>query len=92
MEQITKEELTIANAKELTVAQAAELLNQIEQEPDKEKRSAYAQMLGSAFEFRSISARSRNLKHDLSFYGYQFFPIANNTSFIRGVRKFGNNN
>jgi len=91
MEPVIKmENLIIENVKELTEDQAAELLNLIETEPDREKRSHCTRILQTSFEFRTIAAKSRNLKGDLAFLGYKFFPVANNPRFLRGIRKHGN--
>ncbi|HBL75123.1 MAG: hypothetical protein A2W90_15180 [Bacteroidetes bacterium GWF2_42_66] len=81
------EELTIENVGTLTEAQIDKVMCRIEQESDKEKRSQFMKIIETAFEFRTISAKSRDLKADLAFFGYRFFPVKNNKFFIRGIRR-----
>jgi hypothetical protein len=81
------EDLTLDNVGTLTETQVSEIANTIEKEPEKEKRSQLMKILETAFEFRTISAKNRNLKADLSFMGYRFFPVEQNKVFLRGIRK-----
>jgi len=81
------DELTIDNVGTLTEAQVAEVMCRIEKEQDKEKRLPFVKIIETAFEFRTISARSRNLKADLAFFGYKFFPVEYNKVLLRGIRK-----
>jgi len=87
-EQNIIEELTEEKVGELTETQVAKIINCIEREPDKEKRLRYLKMIDAVFEVRSISAKNRNLKADLAFFDFKFFPIEK-SSYIRGIRKKG---
>lgn len=53
----------------------------------KEEQSSYMKIIGNAFEFRTISSKRRDLKQDLTFLGYKFFPVENNKSLLMGIYK-----
>lgn len=84
------EDLTLDNVGTLTETQVSEIANTIEKEPEKERRSQLMKILETAFEFRTISTKNRNLKADLSFMGYQFFPVEQSKVYVRGIRKKAN--
>jgi hypothetical protein len=86
-EVISLEQLSTENVLKLSEEDVSNLLNKIISDLPKERRSNYVSILNSAFEFRSISAKSRTLKGDLSLYGFKFFSIPYNNRLIMGVKR-----
>jgi hypothetical protein len=85
--QIIIEALALADVENLREDQVAEIIGRIEKEPDRAKRSQAMKIIDLAFEIRTISAKNRNLKADLAFFGYKFFPTDQSKIFLRGIRK-----
>lgn len=84
---VTLEELTAENVLGLTEEEVSNLLYKEINELPKEKRSYYVNLINTAFEFRSISAKNRGLKGDLSMFGFRFFTIPNDSKYIMGIRR-----
>ncbi len=85
--EISLEELSFENVTALSEEDAFNLLMKVIFDAPKEKRQNYENIIGSIFEFRSISAKNRNLKGDLSMYGFKFFSIPANNKLIMGLRR-----
>lgn len=85
--QIIIEELSFEKVVEMTEAQIAEIIGNIEKESDKEKRTKMMKIVDTTFEIRTISSKNRNLRADLTFFGYKFFPMENNKIYLRGIRR-----
>ena len=83
---ISLEELSPENIMELSEEDAFVLLNIISDLP-KEKQSYYENIITTTFEFRSISSSSRNLKGDLSMFGFKFFENPSNKKLLMGIRR-----
>ena len=84
---ISLEELTLEKVLKLSEEDVSKLLSKIVSDLPKEKRSGYVNIINTAFEFRSISSKSRSLKGDLSLYGFKFFSIPYNNKLIMGVKR-----
>jgi len=84
---ISLEELTPEKVLKLSEEDVSKLLSKIVSDLPKEKRSGYVNIINTAFEFRSISSKSRSLKGDLSLYGFKFFSIPYNNKLIMGVKR-----
>jgi hypothetical protein len=84
---IVLEKLTQENVLELSEEDVSGLLIKTIIDLPKDKRSYYVKIINTAFEFRSISSKNRNLKGDLTIFGYKFFPIPNNKSLIMGIKR-----
>lgn len=84
---IPLEELTPENVVKLSEEDVSNLLNKVISDLPKERRAPYVAIISSFFEFRSISSRNRNLKGDLSIYGFKFFPIPYNNKLIMGIKR-----
>ncbi|NCA79352.1 MAG: hypothetical protein EOM76_04080 [Sphingobacteriia bacterium] len=80
-------DLTVDAIRDFTEKQAAELVNLVEVEPDREIRTSAIRVINNVFDLRSVSVKSKGMQNDLGYCGYLFFPIANNAAFVRGVRK-----
>ena len=89
--QRNSEEPELSDIENLTEDQVAEIIRRIEKEPDKAKRSQAMKIINSSFEIRTISAKNRNLKADLAFFGYKFFPTDQSKTFLRGIRRKATN-
>ncbi len=85
--QIVVNDLTIETVKELTESQIAKVLYSLDLQINKENRLQYMKIIDTAFEVRSVSAKSKDRQKDLEFFGYKFFPIQNNRNYVRGIRK-----
>jgi len=85
--QIIPKDLTKENVETLTEEQAAEVISDIEKEQDKVKRSQLMKIVETTFELRTISAKNRNFKADLAFFGFKFFPLEDNKFYVRGIRR-----
>ena len=88
--QIIIEELSFEKVVEMTEAQIAEIIDNIEKESDKEKRTKMMKIVDTTFEIRTISSKNRNLRADLAFFGYKFFPLETNKIYLRGIRRKAN--
>lgn len=84
---ISLEELTPENVLELSEEDVSNLLIKVVEDLPKEKRSQYVNIISSAFEFRSISTKNRNLKGDLTYFGFKFFAIPYNKNLIMGIKR-----
>jgi hypothetical protein len=84
---ISLEELTLEKVLKLSEEDVSKLLSKIVSDLPKEKRPGYVNIINTAFEFRSISSKSRSLKGDLSLYGFKFFSIPYNKKLIMGVKR-----
>ncbi len=80
------DELTPETVSKLSEEDVSGLLNKITSDLPKERRSEYVNIINTAFEFRSISAKSRSLKGDLAIYGFKFFPIPFNDKVLMGIK------
>jgi len=84
---ISLEKLSLENVKELSEENAFVLLNSIISDLPKEKQPYYESIITTTFEFRSISSSSRNLKGDLSMFGFKFFENPSNKKLLMGIRR-----
>jgi hypothetical protein len=85
---ISLEELTLENVLELSEEDVSDLLiEEATSDMPKEKKSYYVGIISNVFDFRSISAKNRGLKGDLSYFGFKFFTIPDNKMYIRGIRR-----
>ncbi|MDL2213477.1 hypothetical protein LJC72_01320 [Bacteroides sp. OttesenSCG-928-D19] len=80
-------EVTQENVHNFTEEEISLLLNKLVSDLPREQRAPYVQIINTAFDFRSISAKSNGLKKDLEMYGYKFFPIPANKKLVMGVRR-----
>ncbi len=80
-------ELTQENVWDLTEEDVFSLVKTVQTDVEKEKRSHYMKIIGSAFEFRTISSKRRDLKKNFEVYGYKFFPAGDNPNMLTGIYK-----
>jgi hypothetical protein len=83
---IALEELSSENVRNLTEENVAKMLNRLISDYPKEKRSQYVTILGSMFDFRSISSNKPELKRVMMNSGYKFFPIPYNKKLIMAIK------
>jgi hypothetical protein len=86
---ITLEALTLENVKALSEEEVSNMLNKDILELPKEKQAFYSNIIRTAFDFRSVSKKNRTLKGDMTMYGFKFFTIPNNNSYIMGIKRKG---
>jgi len=79
--------LTMENVRELSEEDISYLLNRLVSDLPKEKRAKYVNIIGTAFDFRSIGMNNYSLKGDMTISGYKFFPIPYNNKLIMGVKR-----
>lgn len=84
---ISLEEITTENIFELSEKDVSDLLNKVICDLPKDSRSYYVNIISSAFEFRSISAKKPLLKEELGMYGFKFYAIPCNKKLIMGVKR-----
>lgn len=88
MEQLLSlENLTEENVWNLSEEEAFTIVETLQADIPKEERPKYSRILEKAFEFRSISPRRRDLRQDLTHYGYKFFQGEGNKTYLTGICK-----
>ncbi|MGE0076688.1 MAG: hypothetical protein AB7S48_02410 [Bacteroidales bacterium] len=81
------DELTPANVWDISEEEAFELMQLILNGVEKEKKSQLLKIIESAFEFRTISTKRRDLKQSLILLGFKFFKPNDNSNMITGIFK-----
>ena len=86
---IEPKELTLQNVWDLSEEDAFILTQYIQTKINKEDRLPFIKIIDTAFEFRSISSKRRDMKQSLSLLGFKFFKPENdnNSNIITGVYK-----
>jgi hypothetical protein len=84
---VTLENLSLENVWELSEKDVSTMLSRLISDYPKDRRPYFTEMLSLAFEFRSISANSNELKDKMTRSGYKFFPIPYNTKLIMAIKK-----
>ncbi|HNW51162.1 MAG TPA: hypothetical protein PKH79_08775 [Prolixibacteraceae bacterium] len=86
---IDPKELTVQNVWNLSEEDAFNMVQTLQTEYSKEDRSPYLKVIDSAFEFRTISSKRRDMKQSLSLLGFKFFKPQDNSgsTMITGVFK-----
>ena len=81
--------LTLENVWNLSEDEVFHMVQKIQEYLPKEERSQYMKIIDTAFEFRSISAKRRDMKQSLTLLGFKFFKPENdnNSNIITGIFK-----
>ncbi|MCD8030236.1 MAG: hypothetical protein LUF85_05260 [Bacteroides sp.] len=80
--------LTKENIRDFSEEQIFELVRFIQTKILREERAPYIHIIDSAFKFRTISSRRRDLKQDhLMLLGYIFFKTDDKSKMMTGVLK-----
>ncbi|BDX38859.1 hypothetical protein CYCD_22140 [Tenuifilaceae bacterium CYCD] len=85
---IEPKELTPENVWNLSEEDAFNFMQHIQTNVSKEERMHYMKIIESAFEFRTISVKRRDMKQSMELLGFKFFKSNGDTSnVITGVFK-----
>jgi len=87
MSELTLDELTLDNVSNLSEEKVSTIMSVDINKLAKEKRSQISNLICTAFDFRTISARNRTLKNDLGMFGFHFYPIPDNKHYLLGVKR-----
>lgn len=79
--------LTEENVWNLSEEEVFNLIETLQSSVAKESSARYTQLIGKAFDFRSISSRRKDLKLDLIKYGFKFFPAGHGNNSLLGIYK-----
>lgn len=79
---LTQDTVTLMSEEEASV-----VLTKLVYELPREERTKYVNLVSTAFEFRSISAKNRSLRGDLSLFGFKFFPAQNDQNMLIGIKR-----
>jgi len=83
------ENLTLENVWDLSEEDVFNMLQYIQVNLPKEEQLPFIKIIDTAFEFRSISSKRRDMRQSLALLGFKFFkPVNDNSStMITGVYK-----
>ncbi|MDP4187909.1 MAG: hypothetical protein Q8907_12160 [Bacteroidota bacterium] len=79
--------LTQENVWDLSEEEAFTLIQKLQNDIGKEERSPYLKIIDTAFEFRSISSKRRDIKQSLTLLGFKFFKADDKLNMLTGIFK-----
>jgi|GEM_PF-1569164 len=87
--EINIKNLTLENVWKLSEEEVFNMLQYMQENLPKENRSQYMKIIDTAFEFRSISSKRRDMKQSLTLLGFKFFKLESDSSstIITGIYK-----